>query len=539
MRIGFFVCFSFYAAGLLSPAGMAQQCTPHWTGAWSTNFGQLRLVQDGTTVYGDYASLGTIKARTETSCGTWLRGVFERKDGGWGFIEFNISDPAAGKFDGRWNFHEAGLPSMTSSRGAVWTGQRTDSFPPPVINFKPGESRSASSRAGSENGVWLLLGDKLQQQFAVQQAENRRKQEEEAHRKAEEEAYIKQQAEARLKQLEEAKKKAAPLPLKTQGVVVDDGFASYLAVGLSFDEHKARTAVSMQEHVQNVSTLGGGAAVLQKLRHQGFVPLGDGVVEGAGLGNARLRAYVARKGNAIVVVFRGTQGENIGETFMNAIMSDAPTRLVTPSFLNIDSLPSNVRDLRVHTGFQTAYNELRPRLMAALKDQPDSNLFIFGHSLGGAMATLMSLDVATNKPANIATITHIVSGSPRVGNKSFSDYFHSKVPDNLRLMVDGDPIPLIPQKGGAGGDRSLLRQSYVHAGRLLVVNANGNPVSGDAMNVSLPVRTWHAFKTYHDNEMYLTAIRNMQKKLPELSSLSPNGTSYINQTSLKERQRTD
>ena len=494
-----------------------KSCDPYWTGSWDTTYGQLRLIEDGDTVYGDYGNVGTIKAYLNRPCGEWLRGIFERKDGRWGYIEFVATGDLGSRFSGRWTWSDTTLPSWEGKNGTEWRGTVEDRYPPPILNFGSGETRDPLEKSPWQFEKWMTLVDKKAEQAAREQ------------QKADQEA----DRQARLRAA------SAPKPIQpiTQGLVLNDGYGSVLSVGTTFDTDKAQTAVSMQEHVQMVSSDGAGT-VKDKLKDNGFTLIGDGVFEAGGLNGERLRMTMARKGSAIIVTFRGTGGDDFGETIVNAISSDARTKLISPSFISSrDTSRSVEKGLLVHKGFYDSYMKFRGKITAQLANEPKSNLFIFGHSLGGAMATLMAADMQTNYEHKFTTITHLVSGSPRVGNKPFFLYFSRIVPDNLRIAVNNDPVPLIPKRGRTAGT-ALQFDRYEHVGRLLVIQADGKPIDGNDMRVDLKLRTLRSdFKTYHDNMFYLNAVKKMRAKQPSNPKLSPNGHAWLYNTAVTERRR--
>lgn len=82
-------------------------------------------------------------------------------------------------------------------------------------------------------------------------------------------------------------------------------------------------------------------------------------------------------------------------------------------------------------------------LAEKLAASPDETLFITGHSLGGAVATLLAayLAEAGAKPSQLAVITF---GAPAVGNEAFADACRDKFRLE-RIVTDGDPVPGILQ----------------------------------------------------------------------------------------------
>ena len=114
---------------------------------------------------------------------------------------------------------------------------------------------------------------------------------------------------------------------------------------------------------------------------------------------------------------------------------------------------------RVHEGFnqssmvlltaQTAQaNDHHPvgaRLLSSiLQEDKQDKVYLVGHSLGGAVVTLVAarlLDMGVN-PEQIEVITF---GAPAVGNEAFSTMYGGKIPV-VRVVAPEDPVPLALRK---------------------------------------------------------------------------------------------
>lgn len=82
-------------------------------------------------------------------------------------------------------------------------------------------------------------------------------------------------------------------------------------------------------------------------------------------------------------------------------------------------------------------------LAEKLKQNPDTKLYITGHSLGGAVAEvlaarLLSMGVKTEQ------LKIITFGAPAVGNQAFVDEFEPKM-DLTRITIKGDPVKNLAQ----------------------------------------------------------------------------------------------
>jgi pimeloyl-ACP methyl ester carboxylesterase len=67
---------------------------------------------------------------------------------------------------------------------------------------------------------------------------------------------------------------------------------------------------------------------------------------------------------------------------------------------------------------------------------------ICGHSLGGALATLLALDVAANTRFSDPTVYSY--GSPRVGDSLFASTYNQVVKNSYRIANRLDIVPALP-----------------------------------------------------------------------------------------------
>ncbi|CAK9166987.1 unnamed protein product [Ilex paraguariensis] len=78
------------------------------------------------------------------------------------------------------------------------------------------------------------------------------------------------------------------------------------------------------------------------------------------------------------------------------------------------------------------------------------HVYVTGHSLGGALATLLALELSSSQLAKCGAInvTMYNFGSPRVGNRRFADVYNEKVKDSWRVVNHRDIIPTVPRLMG-------------------------------------------------------------------------------------------
>ena len=143
--------------------------------------------------------------------------------------------------------------------------------------------------------------------------------------------------------------------------------------------------------------------------------------------------FVAAHRNMTIVAFRGT------ETIGNAL-TDVKTALIRHGIF-----PG-----LVHLGFAHAadivYPSVRVLVTAMGRERP---ILITGHSLGGAMATLVAHRLSAEGFHVRAVYTY---GSPRPGDRNFRDAYRLH---NYRFVNDNDLVPHLP-----------LRWCYRHVGHL-------------------------------------------------------------------------
>jgi triacylglycerol lipase len=122
---------------------------------------------------------------------------------------------------------------------------------------------------------------------------------------------------------------------------------------------------------------------------------------------------------------------------------------------DLDAMPVDTgRGMKVHQGFQRALDEVWQDLLDALKPlhSPSRTLWMTGHSLGAALATL-----AAERYKNVQGL--YTFGSPRVGDSRFRVQFPAK---GYRLVHNNDIVTELPLPG-----------IYFHVGELWYIDSQG------------------------------------------------------------------
>ncbi|KAA8490759.1 Lipase [Porphyridium purpureum] len=135
---------------------------------------------------------------------------------------------------------------------------------------------------------------------------------------------------------------------------------------------------------------------------------------------------------------------------------------------------------RVHAGFGEAYVSVHQdvivlvQLLLLAKERP---VFVAGHSLGGALATLCAYHLSKVSQESVRDkIVLVTCGSPRVGNSAFAHHFHERVKNVWRIHVEGDPVPRMP------------KLPYLHVGAELILRIDGEIVADPTLVESVQFR---------------------------------------------------
>jgi hypothetical protein len=164
------------------------------------------------------------------------------------------------------------------------------------------------------------------------------------------------------------------------------------------------------------------------------------------------QVLVEALGCGIVVAFRGSQEGR--DWLMNAQFDLEPL-----CWLNGSAVAE------VHHGFLKQFESVDVEVVRQVRSlclrHPEAKIYVTGHSLGGALATLCALEFKRQglDPDGVFTF-----GSPRVGNHAFAGiYNHGLRPITWNFVNEGDPVPLTP----------TLLMGYRDCGREVFLRRNG------------------------------------------------------------------
>jgi len=169
--------------------------------------------------------------------------------------------------------------------------------------------------------------------------------------------------------------------------------------------------------------------------------------------------------DVVIVGFRGTEGFTGFFDIITDVqipMIDLPSDL-RPANANLLTMP------RVHQGFWNAVNAVYPALLNLIRDHQDNGqkIWITGHSLGGALATLTAYRIERSEP-DLTIEGTMTFGAPSLGNQNFKNAYNGQAINSRRWHREGDPVPV------------FLQWPYRHVGIPAAIFDNGTvePSSG-------------------------------------------------------------
>ena len=134
-----------------------------------------------------------------------------------------------------------------------------------------------------------------------------------------------------------------------------------------------------------------------------------------------------------------------------------PTEL-SDVLADLNALPKkSMTDGWVHAGFRGELDKLWTHIEPMASEYDDKNLYICGHSLGAAMATICTSRIEEFRPVEEL----YTFGSPRAGTRSFVRGIKTR---HWRFVNNNDVVTTVP----------LALMGYKHHGRLCYINHYGN-----------------------------------------------------------------
>lgn len=141
-----------------------------------------------------------------------------------------------------------------------------------------------------------------------------------------------------------------------------------------------------------------------------------------------LFGFIIESPQEIIIAFRGTS---------------SPTDWISDIIASQKKFRYIKEDCLTHRGFTDIYSSARNGIFSALtKLSSNKKLYITGHSLGAALATLCAIDIAVNTSYSSPNL--FTFGSPRVGDPAFAKVFSKFVRNSYRIANPFDVVTHAP-----------------------------------------------------------------------------------------------
>ena len=158
------------------------------------------------------------------------------------------------------------------------------------------------------------------------------------------------------------------------------------------------------------------------------------------------QAFLAGNAEMIIIAFRGTE-----PTILKDWMTDVKTRRKTGPYG------------KAHRGFLKGFQAVWPEIRSVINkwQTQAQSLWLTGHSLGGALATLAMASLGEEAKPVHGLYTF---GQPRVGGKSFARNFDLDFKTRMfRFVNNNDVVTRVPTR----------KMGYRHIGQVLMFDSSG------------------------------------------------------------------
>jgi len=199
------------------------------------------------------------------------------------------------------------------------------------------------------------------------------------------------------------------------------------------------------------------------------------------------QVHIASNTGHIIIAFRGTEPQELNDIKADISLFKRPAKSGQEGW--------------VHRGFQKEVDKLWNSILEVLPNTTKKQIWITGHSLGAAMATICASRLEHLNPK---LYTY---GSPRVGGEIFCKGL--KV-EHKRFVNNNDVVPKFP----------LWIMGFAHHGELCYINHYGNMRNGESYwqrfkdkmrGRWVALKKWQFFDGFkdHSSTRYSNKLRNL------------------------------
>lgn len=170
------------------------------------------------------------------------------------------------------------------------------------------------------------------------------------------------------------------------------------------------------------------------------------------------------------------------------------TANINDIFFNINIYPETYfkKNIKIHRGFLKKYLSIRELILNKTNEIINNNniqeIYMSGHSSGGAIANIASLDFVDIYPD--IKINSITFGSPKLANKAFTEEYNKKIKNSIRIVNKNDIIQYLP-----------LPILYHHIHMPIILNNN--------KNYKLFTNIYNFFLENHRTNSYISNLKKI------------------------------
>lgn len=158
----------------------------------------------------------------------------------------------------------------------------------------------------------------------------------------------------------------------------------------------------------------------------------------------------------------------------------------------------------VHRGFNNTMNNILPQVRKTLTGRNPSAIHLVGHSLGGAVATLLADALKDHAQLFLYTF-----GAPRAGAVDHAAYLTNKLnaQNIFRVYHDTDPVPMVPIF--PYGHCPFGQHGYMLKGSGSIISAAAHSIDQYNRNAA---GTWNAMRTIPYRSFSLETVDDVLEK---------------------------
>ncbi len=239
--------------------------------------------------------------------------------------------------------------------------------------------------------------------------------------------------------------------------------------------------------------------VSARLRHWGFAADVRYISRSAFM-QYDTQALVAETEEIVLVVFRGSE---VPVGVAGRVVATLRDWLATDADMALTSFSDLGADVEVHSGFHRGFMAVAEEIEAAVREPVAAGrrLWVTGHSLGGALATLAAPWLCARRLPVAGVYTF---GAPMAGGVGLTNLFRTlPIVGFHRYVQEGDPVPALPPRPAA----------YQHTVPPHVIRPDGTISLSDPGYQSPPRLLRHLPQRYCA-ALYAVLHEDMQRLMP-------------------------